>query len=71
MRNIKKKNEINIEKINRFKDFSFPNGQLQERHSNFISFYLKYGDNFLEMLKENLHPLSSDFVVLALENDNL
>tara|TARA_B100000401_G_scaffold431044_1_gene366581 strand:+ start:2348 stop:3895 length:1548 start_codon:yes stop_codon:yes gene_type:complete len=71
VRNIKKKNEINIEKINRFKDFSFPNGQLQERHSNFISFYLKYGDNFLEMLKENLHPLSSDFVVLALENDNL
>jgi uncharacterized protein YllA (UPF0747 family) len=70
-RSIKKNNEINVEKINRLKDLLFPAGHLQERYHNFIAFYLEFGDNFIKILKDNLHPLNSDFVVLAIEKDKL
>ena len=66
IRNEKKRHEIALEKITNIKHQLFPNNTLQERYTNFIPFYLKHGDNFIEILKENLNPLNPNFVVLTL-----
>jgi bacillithiol synthase len=46
----KNKHEVVIQKIKKLKEKLLPNGNLQERHDNFIPYYLKYGDSFFEML---------------------
>jgi len=55
------------EKLNRIKDVQdlvFPNQSLQERQNNFSEFYLEYGQEFIETLKEFLNPLSPNFIIL-------
>ena len=42
----------------------FPNQSLQERQLNFSEFYLEYGQEFIQQLKENLHPLKGEFLIL-------
>ncbi|MEE2931041.1 MAG: bacillithiol biosynthesis cysteine-adding enzyme BshC [Bacteroidota bacterium] len=59
------KNEI--EQISKLKNSLFPNHNLQERHDSFIPFYLQYGENFIEILLEEIDPLDSNFVILELE----
>lgn len=44
----------------------FPNGNLQERNTNFSEFYLEYGDQLIPSLIERLHPLKNEFSVLTL-----
>lgn len=44
----------------------FPNQGLQERNANFSEFYLEHGEQLIPNLLENLEPLDSQFVVLAL-----
>ena len=66
IRNEKKKHETALQQISKIKNQLFPNNILQERHTNFIPFYLKHGDNFIEILKENLNPLNPNFVILTL-----
>ncbi len=39
--------------------------ELQERHDNFIPFYLKHGMNFFDELKRNLNPLDFSFNILS------
>ena len=39
--------------------------ELQERHDNFIPFYLKYGKSFFDELKRNLNPLDLRFTILS------
>ena len=62
----KKKSEVAIHQIAKIKNQLFPNNVLQERYDNFIPYYLKDGDNFIKTLKNNLDPLSPNFVVLTL-----
>ena len=52
--------------LSKLKTSFFPNATLQERFDSFIPYYIKHGDNFLRMLKEELNPLDSNFVVLSL-----
>ena len=66
IRNEKKNHEIALQQISRIKDQLFPNNILQERYVSFIPFYLKHGDNFIEIVKKNLNPLNPNFVVLTL-----
>jgi len=40
-------------------------GELQERHDNFIPFYLKYGKNFFDEMKRNLNPLDFRYNILT------
>ena len=40
-------------------------GELQERHDNFIPFYLKYGKNFFDELKRNMNPFDFSFNILT------
>ena len=62
----KQKHKSALDQISKIKQHYFPNNGLQERHENLITFYLKYGDNFIKKMKEELNPLDSNFVVLAL-----
>lgn len=62
----KVKHETALSQISKIKASFFPNATLQERYDNFIPYYLKYGDNFIKKLKDELNPLDTNFVVLAL-----
>ena len=61
----KKKHENSLQQISKLKKHLFPNNGLQERYDNFIPFYLKNGEKFIEILKANLNPLNPNFVVLS------
>ena len=68
IKNLKSKRENEILKIKKIKDVLFPGNKLQERHNNFISMYLNYGDNFIKNLVSTLDPLDPNFVILELES---
>lgn len=59
----KQKHDTAINQIRKIKDKLFPNNGLQERTDNFLPFYLKYGPEYFEILKEELDPLTDGFVV--------
>ncbi len=60
----KQKEEVAVNQIKNLKDKLFPNNSLQERHDNFISLLLFYGEDIIDELIENLNPLDKQFVVL-------
>lgn len=64
IRSEKKKNETSMQQIQKLKDNLFPNNGLQERYDNFLSFYSRYGEMFLETLKENLDVLDKKMLVI-------
>jgi bacillithiol biosynthesis cysteine-adding enzyme BshC len=59
-----KKEETSIQQIHSLKEKFFPQNSLQERHDNFLSFYLRAGDGFFSKLKSNLDPLYQQFSIL-------
>lgn len=61
----KKKQETNINQIRKLHEKIFPETSFQERYDNFIPYYLKYGEIFLKVLKENLDPFDFRLVVLG------
>ena len=63
----KSKYDIAINQIRNLKDKYFPNNGLQERHDDFLAFYLKYGDGFIATLKAHFEPLNRDFLILKEE----
>ncbi len=64
IRSQKKKNETEVSQIQKLKEKLFPSGKLQEREDSMIPYYLKWGDRFIEMLKENLEPFKKEFYIL-------
>ncbi len=44
----------------------FPNKSLQERQLNFSELFLEYGDDLIQMLLDQLHPLSGSFTILKI-----
>ena len=60
----KQKHDNALQQIRSLKEKLFPGNGLQERHDNFLPFYLRYGEDFFKQLFENLHPLEKKFVVL-------
>lgn len=62
---LKRKNETSLHQIKSIKEKLFPDNGLQERHSNFSMFYSKYGDEFFDVLKNNLNPLQKQFVIIT------
>ena len=56
----------NLKSISLLKNKLFPQNKLQERHENFIPYYLKHGDNFIKILINELDPLNTNFVILTL-----
>jgi uncharacterized protein YllA (UPF0747 family) len=63
----KKKNEVDLNRINKLKEKLFPGDSLQERKNNFMEIYLKHGVEFFEILLEELNPLEAGFVVFIEE----
>ncbi len=61
----KKKHEFALNQLTQLNTKLFPNNGLQERYDNFIPFYLKHGDNFIEILRKELSPLDAKFVILS------
>lgn len=68
MRAQKQKFEQTISKLRKFKEKLFPGGGLQERHDNFMPYYLQSGPAFLETLINDLDPLQKEFLVFLEEN---
>jgi len=60
----KQKHEVTLNQIRAGKEKLYPGGGLQERHDNFMPYLLKYGDGFIDVLKENLGPFDAGFIVL-------
>jgi bacillithiol biosynthesis cysteine-adding enzyme BshC len=60
----KQRHDIAINQIKSLKDKLFPGGALQERHDNFLSIYLKHGEDFFRILTENLDPLMPGFLII-------
>lgn len=63
----KQKHETAINQIRNLKEKLCPKNGLQERHDNFLSFYLKYGNEYFDLLKEKLNPLEKGFIVILEE----
>lgn len=53
--------------ITRLKKVLFPDNNLQERVENFISFYAKYGPEFILQLHQHSPALESEFVLLQVD----
>ncbi len=64
MRAEKQRHDIALNQIRGVKDKLFPGNGLQERHDNFMMFYLKYGRDFFDILKEYLNPLEKGLIVV-------
>ena len=62
----KKKHEQSLSQIQKLKQKFFPEGILQERHENFISFYMEYGESFFDDLLEAFEAVSLKFHFLRM-----
>ena len=60
----KRKHETSLNQIRSLKEKLCPANGLQERKDNFLAFYLKYGDQFLEVLFENLDPMDKRMIIV-------
>jgi len=59
----KKKMQTQLLKISKLKNAIFPNNSLQERVENFSDYFLKYGYKFFDVLKDDMQPLKSQFLI--------
>ena len=64
MRAEKQKHETAINQLRNLKEKLFPSNGLQERKDNFMAFYLKYGEEYFQILKDTFDPLEKSFVVI-------
>lgn len=65
MRAEKQKHETALNQIRSLKDKLFPNNGLQERHDNFLAFYLQHGRDFFDILLAHLNPLEEGFIIIS------
>ncbi|HET8810884.1 MAG TPA: bacillithiol biosynthesis cysteine-adding enzyme BshC [Flavobacteriaceae bacterium] len=62
----KRKLKTELERLMNLQDQLFPNQSLQERHDNFSTFYLEYGEQLIPKLLEELKPLGREFKIISL-----
>ncbi len=60
----KRKLDTEMERISRLKSTLFPNASLQERIENFMEYYLEYGPQFLDIVKDGILPLKPHFLIV-------
>ncbi len=68
LRSEKQLQETNLKRIQRLKEKLFPDGGLQERHENFLSFYANYGPQWIEGLVDICNPWEEKFMILELKD---
>ena len=59
----KQHHENGINQIKKIKEKLFPGNGLQERKENFLSIYLKHGDEMFSTMKKHLNPLDKRFTI--------
>lgn len=62
----KRKFQDELNRLMEIREALFPGGNLQERKMNFSEFYLEYGPELLDVLKEHLNPLDLKFSLIKL-----
>lgn len=60
----KRKMQVQVDRINKLKAMSFPDGGLQERVENFMPYYLAEGPAFFDRVKAAIQPDANTFIVL-------
>lgn len=60
----KQRFETELNQLRGLKEKLFPGNGLQERHDNFIPYYLRHGDAFFDVLLNNLDPLATDLIII-------
>ena len=60
------KNKEMIDRMVDLKIALFPNNSLQERVDNFSTLYVEFGQEMIDQLLENLHPLDQHFTIITL-----
>lgn len=60
----KQRHETSLNQLRALQQKLFPNQGLQERTDNFIPLYMKHGDAFFEVLKDNLNPMEQGLMVI-------
>ncbi len=60
----KRKHETAIQQIQKTKERLFPDGKLAERTENFLQYYVKYGDEFIDSLVKNLEAMDNAITIL-------
>lgn len=60
----KNNHDIAVNQIRSIKERLFPGDGLQERYDNFMTFYLRYGEEFFELLLRELDPLQKEMIVV-------
>lgn len=62
----KKIHSEKLERIIQLQNELFPNQSLQERRNNFSEFYLEAGNELLQKILDELHPLEQNFSIITL-----
>ena len=62
----KRKLSDEVQRMTDIKNELFPNGNLQERNTNFSEFYLEYGEQLIPKLIECLEPLKGEFTIITI-----
>ena len=60
----KRKHDTSLTQLKSIREKVFPDGVFQERHLNFIPYYLQTGGAFIEIVKNNLKPLDFSLTVI-------
>ncbi len=63
----KRNNELLLSQISAIKDKLFPHSKLQERHDNFLPYFIKYDFDFFDFLIKHFNPLKNDFSIIIEE----
>lgn len=61
----KQKHETELNQIRALKSKLFPDNHLQERHDNFMNFYLTHGDAFIAYCVSEMDPLRKAFLIFS------
>jgi len=65
LREVKRKNETELNRLRKVKEKLFPSNSLQERKDNIIEYWSKYGKEFIDILFRELEPSNETFLVLT------
>lgn len=65
----KLKYEIQINQIKNLKEKLFPENLLQERHENFIPYYISMGEDYFNFLIKNLNPFDEKFCIIKMSDE--
>jgi bacillithiol biosynthesis cysteine-adding enzyme BshC len=65
IRSAKKKEEVTVNQIRKVYDHLFPGQSLQERVSNFIPYYMKYGQDWIDHVIEHADPMDRRFFLFV------